>query len=191
MTALPDDPQPWRTISTETLFDGRWAGILEDEVELPTGARYRYTRLRPAGVGVAIAAFDPVGRILLEREYRHGVGEVIWQLPGGLTDDGEDLTTAALRELAEETGFAPPAVTAETVRYLGAVWDNPGLGPTASHVVAVWNVTPATAVAPDPTEFITLHWQSVAWLKEAVRSGEIRERTTVAALTFLLLNELV
>ena len=191
MTALPDDPQPWRTISTETLFDGRWAGILEDEVELPTGARYRYTRLRPAGVGVAIAAFDPAGRILLEREYRHGVGEVIWQLPGGLTDDGEDLTTAALRELAEETGFAPPAVTAETVRYLGAVWDNPGLGPTAIHVVAVWNVTPATAVAPDPTEFITLHWQSVAWLKEAVRSGEIRERTTVAALTFLLLNELV
>ena len=77
------------------------------------------------------------------------------------------------------------------MRYLGAVWDNPGLGPTASHVVAVWNVTPATAVAPDPTEFITLHWQSVAWLKEAVRSGEIRERTTVAALTFLLLNELV
>ena len=99
------DPQPWQTLSTRTEFDNRWVGIAVDEVRLPNGVEYEYTRLRPAGVGVAVAAFDGDGRILLEREYRHGVGRVIWQLPGGLADEGEELTTAGLRELAEETGF--------------------------------------------------------------------------------------
>ena len=54
------------------------------------------------------------GEVLLEREYRHGVGEVIWQLPGGLADDGEDLQAAGLRELAEETGYRPRIVSPET-----------------------------------------------------------------------------
>jgi 8-oxo-dGTP pyrophosphatase MutT (NUDIX family) len=188
---IPSDPQPWQTLSTRVEFDNRWAGIAVDEVRLPNGVEYEYTRLRPAGVGVAVAAFDPDGRILLEREYRHGLGQVIWQLPGGLVDEGEDLTTAGLRELAEETGYVPQTVNYETVRYLGAVWDNPGLGTTISHIVAAFDVSPSGNVALEPTEFIALHWCSVDWLKEAIRSGEIKERTTVAAVTYLLLNQLI
>ncbi len=185
------DPRPWQTLSTRVEFDNRWAGIYVDEVRLPNGVEYEYTRLRPAGVGVAVAAFDGEGRILLEREYRHGLGQVIWQLPGGLVDEGEDLIAAGLRELAEETGYAPKAVNDETVRYLGGVWDNPGLGPTVSHVVAAFDVVPSAAAALEPTEFIALHWCSVDWLKEAVRSGEIKERTTVAAVAYLVLNQLI
>ncbi len=188
---IPSDPQPWQTLSTRVEFDNRWAGIHVDEVRLPNGVQYEYTRLRPAGVGVAVAAIDGEGRILLEREYRHGLGQVIWQLPGGLVDEGEDLIEAGLRELAEETGYAPQPVNRETVRYLGAVWDNPGLGPTVSHVVAALDVAPSTAAALEPTEFIALHWCSADWLKEAVRCGEIKERTIVAAVAYLLLNQLI
>jgi ADP-ribose pyrophosphatase len=188
---IPSDPQPWQTLSTRVEFDNRWAGIFVDDVRLPDGVEYEYTRLRPAGIGVAVAAFDSAGRILLEREYRHGLGQVIWQLPGGLVDEGEDLTTAGLRELAEETGFVPELVDEKTVRYLGAVWDNPGLGPTVSHVVVAFDVVYNGSAALEPAEFITLHWRSVDWLKQAVRSGEIRERTTVAAVAYLLLNQLI
>jgi len=188
---IASDPQPWQTLSTRVEFDNRWAGIVVDEVRLPDGVEYDYTRLRPAGVGVAVAAFDGDGRILLEREYRHGLGQVIWQLPGGLVDDGEDLSTAGLRELAEETGFAPQAVTDRTVRYLGAVWDNPGLGTAISHVVAAFDVVPRGDAQLEPTEFIALHWCSVDWLKDAVRLGEIKERTIVAAVAYLLLNQLI
>ena len=77
------------------------------------------------------------------------------------------------------------------MRYLGAVWDNPGLGPTVSHVVAAFDVVSNGDAALEPTEFITLHWRSVDWLKDAVRSGEIQERTTVAAVAYLLLNQFI
>lgn len=186
--AMSSDPRPWRVLSTHTEFENRWVGVLVDEVELPDGQRYEYTRLRPAGVGVGVIGFDDAGRVLLEREYRHGVGQVVWQLPGGLTDKGEDLRTAGLRELREETGYAPAVVDDESVRYLGAVWDNPGLGPGQSHILAAWGLTENSATHRDLAEFVSLHWVTVDWLKEAVRSGEIKDRVVVAALAYLMVN---
>ena len=184
-----DDPQPWQTLQTREAFSNRWTGILVDEVRLPNGRQYEYTRLRPAGVGVAVAAFNAAGQLLLEREYRHGVGEVIWQLPGGLVDPDEALADAGLRELLEETGYAPAVVDDATVRYFGYVWDNPGLGPTESHVVGVRNVRQVGAPRLEGAEFITLHWQDADWVKDAVRTGLIRERTAVAAVAYLMLHD--
>ena len=55
------------------------------------------------------------------------MGEVIWQLPGGLAAENEEIEEAGLRELLEETGYAPHIVTAETIRYLGAVLGQSGV----------------------------------------------------------------
>jgi 8-oxo-dGTP pyrophosphatase MutT (NUDIX family) len=184
-----DDPQHWQTLSTREVFSNRWTGVLVDQVRLPDGREYEYTRLRPAGIGVAVAALNAAGQLLLEREYRHGVGEVIWQIPGGLVDAGESLADAGLRELLEETGCAPAVVDDTTVRHFGYVWDNPGLGPTQSHVVAVRDVSQVRAPSLEGAEFITLHWQDAAWVKDAVRTGLIRERTAVAAVAYLMLHD--
>ncbi|MBX3054142.1 MAG: NUDIX hydrolase [Caldilineaceae bacterium] len=188
MTKPANDPQAWTTRATRTAFRNRWLGVEIDEVELPTGAVYEYTRLLPAGVGVAVIGFNAAGDVLLEREYRHGVGRVVWQLPGGLADSGEALCDAGLRELREETGHAPSAVNDETVRYLGSIWDNPGFGTAISHVYAAWGVTPVSDTRRDSAEFVTLHWVSPDWLKEAVRDGTIRDRVVVAAVGWLVLN---
>ncbi len=188
MTNPTNDPQPWTTRSTRTAFRNRWLAVEIDDVELPTGATYEYTRILPSAPGVAVIGFDIAGRVLLEREYRHGVGEVVWQLPGGLADGDEDLRAAGLRELREETGHAPAAVNGETVRYLGRVWDNPGFGPTTSHVYAAWGLVPISDTRRDPSEFVTLHWVTPDWLQEAVRQGDIRDRVVVAAVGWLLLN---
>lgn len=184
----PDDPRPWQTLSTRQAFRNRWVGVALDQVHLPTGAVYEYTRLEPAGVGVGVVGFNAAGQVLLEREYRHGVGQVIWQLPGGLASPEEDLQAAGLRELLEETGYAPRAVTGETVRYLGAVWDNPALGPGQSHLFAAWDLVPVDRPRRDPAELVTLHWRSPGWLQEAVRRGEIQDRVVVAAVAYCMLN---
>jgi 8-oxo-dGTP pyrophosphatase MutT (NUDIX family) len=98
------------------------------------------------------------------------------------------LQAAGLRELLEETGHAPQVVNAETVRYLGVIWDNPAFGPAQSHLYAAWGLREVQATRRDPAEFVTLHWQPVGWLREAVRSGEIQDRVVVAAVALLLLN---
>jgi ADP-ribose pyrophosphatase len=157
-------------------------------VLLPNGVTYEYTRIERAGIGVGVIGRNAAGEILLEREYRHGVGEVVWQIPGGLADEGEDLQAAGLRELAEETGYAPAVVNGDTVRYCGAVWDNPGMGTAISHIYRVKGLAPAAQTHPDAGEFVSLHWVTPPWLKEAVRNGTIRDRVVVAAVAYLLLE---
>lgn len=189
---IRDDPLPWTVESTTTAFRNRWVKVDLDEVRLPNGKTYEYTRLDIKGAGVGVIGFNAAGdQVLLEREYRHGIGEVIWQCPGGLVDQGEDLATAGLRELKEETGYAPAEVSPETVRYLGSIWDAPPLGRARNHIYAAWGLTKVADIKPDEAEFVTCHWRSVAWLKDAVRTGEIQDRFVVAAVSYLLLNDLI
>jgi len=188
---IDHDPPHWSTVETVTAFQNRWVTVALDQVALPTAQRYEYTRVNVNGVGVGVIGFNGDGEILLEREYRHGVGAVIWQLPGGLANPSEDLITAGLRELVEETGYAPATGQPSTVRYLGAIWDNPGLGATMSHLLAAWNLVPTAQPTRDDAEFVTLHWRSVAWLKEAIRSGEVQDRVVLAALGYLYVNDLL
>lgn len=188
---LPDDPPCWETSSTEERYRDRWISVHADTVILPDGNGLHYTRLEPAGIGVAAVAFNKEGEILLEREYRHGVGEVVWQLPGGLADKGEEYADAALRELLEETGCAPVEVNDETMRYLGVIWDNPGFGIAASHIYAVYEVRETSEYERDAAEIVTLHWVKPQWLRDAVRTGKIHDRVVVAAVAYLLLNGLL
>jgi ADP-ribose pyrophosphatase len=175
---LPNDPQPWPVLATQIAFHNRWIKVVLDEVQLPNGQHHQYTRLEGPAVGVAVIGFNDAGEVLLEREYRHGVGQVIWQLPGGLAHGDEELQAAGLRELAEETGYAPRQVTAESVRYLGMIWHAPVYGPLRCHLYAAWGLQPTGILQRDPTEFVTLHWVSLAWLKDAVRDGTIQEPST-------------
>ena len=163
-----NEPVAWKTLSSDRVYRNRWVGVVVDEVELPDGQRYEYTRIEPAGVGVGVIGFNAAGEVLLEREYRHGVGEVVWQVPGGLAAAGEALQTAGLRELQEETGYAPVLVNDDTVTYLGAVWDNPGFGVACSHLYRVRGLELTNDTASDHSEFVTMHWVSPDWLKQEI-----------------------
>ena len=117
------------------------------------------------------------------------MGEVIWQIPGGLAAAGEDLQAAGLRELHEETGYAPAVVTPKPCVICGVVWDNPGMGmATATSTGCARLVANGRRRTRDAGEFVTLHWVTPAWLKQAVRSGEINDRVVVAAVAYLLLE---
>ena len=47
---------------------------------------------------------DP-DKIVLIRQFRYPIGDVIYELPAGLIDTGETASQAAIREMKEETGF--------------------------------------------------------------------------------------
>lgn len=68
------------------------------------------SRYRP---NVGVVLFHPDGRVWYGRRVATP-GPYNWQFPQGGVDDGEDLETAARRELAEETGVTSAELLART-----------------------------------------------------------------------------
>ena len=61
--------------------------------------------LTPEGICIYAITAEDHPRLVVEREYRFPVDEMIYQLPAGLIDPGETPGEAARREMLEETGF--------------------------------------------------------------------------------------
>lgn len=66
---------------------------------------------------VGVVLFHPDGRVWLGKR-ANTPGPHNWQFPQGGVDDGEDLETAALRELAEETGVTSVTMLGRTDGWL-------------------------------------------------------------------------
>ena len=68
------------------------------------------------------AALDEDGAVVMLKQYRHPIGEHLWELPAGLRDaEGEPPPETARRELAEEVQLA-----AERWSLLASYFSSPG-----------------------------------------------------------------
>jgi ADP-ribose pyrophosphatase len=92
----------------QELFKGNFLHALRDTVRLPDGqlATREYV-IHPGAVVVVplVQGEDGQTRIVLERQYRYPVGQVMVELPAGKLEAGEDPLLCGQRELLEETGY--------------------------------------------------------------------------------------
>lgn len=74
---------------------------------LPTGSASRLPNGPTHQVGIGALVIHPVtGKMLAVRERTGPAAKAkLWKMPTGLTDPGEDIAVAAVRELREETGL--------------------------------------------------------------------------------------
>ncbi|GIF00953.1 NUDIX domain-containing protein [Paractinoplanes rishiriensis] len=91
------------TVSRVERYAGPIFTVYSDQVTMSSGSTAGRDVVCAKGA-VGVVALDDVDRVVLIRQYRHAVGERLWELPAGLRDvAGEDLVRGAARELAEET----------------------------------------------------------------------------------------
>ena len=127
---MKDVPIP-ELILSEVRLDDFLFGAVTDRLRYADGQEIECDVLKHPGV-VVIVPIDDQGRWLLIRQYRHGAGRVMLELPAGTAEEGELPLVTAHREIREETGFA-----AGSLVRIGGVWAAPSfLGEYVDYFVA-------------------------------------------------------
>ena len=99
------DVGKWTVLESEYLIRRPWLTARRDKVQLPNGVINPEYYVLEYPDWVNIIAITEDGRMIFERQYRHGRGEVGYEIPAGVCEPGETPEEAARRELLEETGF--------------------------------------------------------------------------------------
>jgi len=96
----------WETLDSQTVFQGGTRLEVSSERVLLPGNRIvdEYYRIALPSFS-AVYAVTEGDRVLVLRQYKHGVGQVCLTLPGGQLEPNEIPEFAARRELLEETGY--------------------------------------------------------------------------------------
>lgn len=106
---------------------------------------------------------------------------MIYEIPAGVLEPGEDPQDCAVRELAEETRLAPTSV-----ERLGSILTTPGFTDERIHLFVGRQVHPTEGDGPDWDEYIHVERFTISEALAMVRDGRIEDAKTVAALHLAL-----
>lgn len=157
------------------LYRGKVIDVCSEKVKLPNGVEAEFETVRHPG-GAAIVALDAHTQVCLLRQYRHVVGDWIWELPAGKTDNNEPPLMTAQRELAEEAGLS--AARWDT---LGKMLSSPGVFREVVHLFLARDLATVKADI-ESLEFIEVHWLALPQALAMAARGEIDDAKTVMGL---------
>jgi ADP-ribose pyrophosphatase len=168
-------------VQQEEILRGRFLHAFRDTVRLPNqNLSTREYVVHPGAVMVIPMLDTPEGlRLIMERQFRYPVGQVMTEFPAGKLDPGEDPWLCAQRELLEETG------------YTARQWAKAGvLHPVISYSTELIEIWFAKELTPgqrqlDQDEFLDVFTASPAQLMVACQQGRLTDAKTLTGLLWL------
>ena len=98
--------RPWKVLKSENILRlGPWLSVRQECVELPNGNQIPTWYIMEFPDWINVIAITKDGKMVMEDQYRHALGETHYELVAGVVDPGETPLQAAQRELSEETGY--------------------------------------------------------------------------------------
>ncbi len=176
---------PWKLLKSEWALNEKWYKVRKDTVEIREGKIVDDYFVSVGDDYVMIIAVTDDGIVPLVRQYKHGVGEIITELPAGAIDTGEDSLVAAKRELQEETGY-----TAESWEELGYFYKSSAKSRGGNaRIYLAKNAKKTSAQDLDDNEDIEVIEKPFSEALAMAKSGELQGIDTV--LSLLLAEEKV
>jgi ADP-ribose pyrophosphatase len=178
---MSDDHLIEHRIAQHELLKGNFLHAFRDTVRLPNqGTATREYVVHPGAVMVIPLLETADGlRLVLERQYRYPVGQVMIEFPAGKLDPGEDPWVCAQRELLEETG------------YRATQWARAGvLHPVIAYsteVIEIWFARGLTLGTRqlDDEEFLDVFLASPQELMSWCRDGQVTDGKTLTGAFWL------
>jgi ADP-ribose pyrophosphatase len=165
-------------VSSEPRLSGGYLTVVRDTVALPDGSQATREYVRHQGAVAVVPLLDD-GRIVMVRQYRHAVGQVLVEFPAGKLDPGESVLECAIRELREETG------------YEAAQWARAGVFHNAAAYsterMEIWFARELRPGAQrlDPGEFLEVQAWSLDALDQLAAQGGLSDMKTMIGLQWL------
>lgn len=156
-------------------YRGKFLELVTEEVTLPNGRTATLDLIRHPGAAAVVPFLDDE-RVLLIRQYRHAAGGTILEVPAGKLEPGEEPSSCALRELAEETGRR-----AQRIEALGSILTTPGFTNERIHLFAAFDLE-TVPQALEADEIIEEAPMSLGSALDLIWSGELTDAKTVVAL---------
>lgn len=166
------------TVQSERIFDGQIIGLRLDTLKHPTGKDVTREVVEHNG-GVVIACQPDPNSVILIRQYRYPVDQVLIELPAGRIEGKEDPLLAAQRELREETGYNAKAWS-ELVRMYSA----PGFCDEILYLYKAYEIE-FVGKCLDEDEETDVFVATLEEARDLVRQGKVKDAKTIAGISFL------
>jgi ADP-ribose pyrophosphatase len=162
-------------LASERVYEGRILNLRVDQIRTPAGVE-ALREIVENGSAVAVVAVDDQQRVVLVRQYRHAVRDLVSEVPAGKLDGDEDPLEGAQRELREETGFR-----AGRFERLGSFYPAPAWSTEFVYLYLATELTPGPTQL-DVDEAIELLRMPLVEAIGLIHSGAITDGKTMAAL---------
>jgi len=169
----------WKVVESEIVIESRYFRLRCDQIELGDGTRVGDYYVRESRGFAVVCAVTPDERVVLVRQYKHGIAETVLELPAGGIDPEEEPAACAARELAEETGYVSAP---EDLTLLRSFILDPTSSTTRYHLYLARNARPVAPLKFDPLEDIAVELVTFAELRRYVRDGTIEVGSQAAAI---------
>ncbi len=114
--------QKWTVLKEEDVSPSPWFPVIKHKVQLANGNVVDDYFFSPLGDVVQVLPVTKNNEVVLVKQYKHGMGEILLELPGGMQQKNRSVIESALNELEEETGIK---TTADKLISLGKIANNP------------------------------------------------------------------
>ncbi|MGK7946619.1 MAG: NUDIX hydrolase, partial [Microcystaceae cyanobacterium] len=177
--------QKWKIIDSQWVINNQWCQVRQDKIQLGDGTIIDdfFVNVRPDIV--IILGLTPQKDIIFVRQYRHGSGQILLELPAGRCDSEEEtIEAAAKREFSEETGYS-----ASQFISLGNIYENPIKDTQQIHLFLALDAVKTGEQALDITEEIEVVLIPLNEVEDRIFQGEICVAGTISMI-YLGLNYL-
>ncbi|MCD6274119.1 MAG: NUDIX hydrolase [Deltaproteobacteria bacterium] len=158
-----------------SVYKGKVFDLVNEEITLENGKSTKMDIIRHPGAAAIIPFLDKDTLILL-KQYRHAIGEYIWEIPAGTLEQDEDPIECAYRELTEETGYA-----AGKMEQIGAITPVPGYSDERILIFAAYDLKQAEQNLDD-NEVLEVYEVKFSDAIDMIYNGEITDGKTITGL---------
>ena len=169
------DIQPERTLNSKLAYQGRILNVRVDTVAHGTGVQ-SVREIVEHGECVCIVPLDDDDNVIMVRQYRKPVEQVLLEIPAGRMENGEVSHEAVLRELREETGYS-----ATHLELLSSFWTTPEFCTELMHSYLATGLF-SSPLPADEDEDILVEHVPMSRIPELIREGSIQDAKSIASL---------